>query len=183
VSHQSEMEDESAKLARSRTILLGSPIDDRVATEVIAKMLFLKNMDLQAPIQLVINSPGGSAVAGMAILDTMDKLDLPIRTHCLQFCGGSAATLLAHGTVGMRSASPDSGISLCRIYGGNSQEPANQINFERLVKAVISIMIKDTGQTQSQLECDMAAERYFTAREATAYGLIDRVLTPTVSAM
>lgn len=177
------MEDESAKLARSRTILLGSPIDDRVATEVIAKMLFLKSMDVRAPIQLLINSPGGSVLAGMAIIDTMENLDIPIRTHCLRFCFGGAATLLAHGTPGMRSASPESEISLCRIYAGNSQgRPADQINFERLVKAVISIMAKNTGQTQSQLECDMAAERHFTASEANAYGLIDRVLTPTVSA-
>jgi ATP-dependent Clp protease protease subunit len=173
-----DMVSESAKLARDRTIVVGLPISDEVATTVIAKMLFLQNHDKHSPILLVINSPGGSITATVAILNTIDDLRLPVRTHCLRFCGGTAATLLAHGTRGMRSASPDSEIGFSRSYVGDLKgRPAEQIeaNLKKTTELLVSFMARDSGQTRDRLESDMAREAVFFPEDARAYGLIDRI--------
>ncbi|HEY9172202.1 MAG TPA: ATP-dependent Clp protease proteolytic subunit [Verrucomicrobiae bacterium] len=178
------MENESANLARTRTILLGLPINDEVASQIIAKLLFLQNRDARAPIQLFVNSPGGSVTAGIAILKKMDELKLPIRTHCLRFCGGVATTVLAHGAKGMRTASPDSQISLSRVYGGNPKgrtQTQIDLEVERVTNALLTEMADDTGQTTDQLSKDMAEERFFAPDDAREYGLIDNVIAPSIS--
>jgi ATP-dependent Clp protease protease subunit len=178
------MEDESAKLARTRTILLGLPINDEVASHVTAKLLFLQSRDDRAPIQLLVNSPGGSVTAGIAILKTMDELKLPIRTHCLRFCGGVATTVLAHGARGMRTASPDSEISLSKVYVGNPKGRAQDqidLEVERMTNALLKDMADATGQTTDQLSKDMAEERFFAPDGAREYGLIDNVVAPSIS--
>jgi len=177
------MQDVSAQLAKSRTILLGLPINDQSSTEVVAKMLFLKSINPHLAIQLILNSPGGSVTAGLAVLETMNQLRLPIHTHCLGFCGGMAAMILAHGTPGMRSASPEARIALCRTYVGNtSGTTPDQINcqIEKMTQTLVLTMARDTGLAVSQVRSDMESERNFTACEAAAYGIIDRVAAPTI---
>jgi ATP-dependent Clp protease protease subunit len=178
------MEEESAKLARTRTILLGLPINDEVASQVIAKLLFLQSRDARTPIQLFINSPGGTVTAGIAILKTMDDLNLQVQTHCLRICGGVATTVLAHGAKGMRTASPESQILLSKVYVGSSQGRTLEqieLQIERATNALLKHMANDTGQSTDRLSKDMLEERFFSPDDAQEYGLIDNVAAPTIS--
>src|SRR5947209_5309549 len=92
------MTDASAdKLLEKRIILINGPIEDKGATEVIARLLYLNHLDNKAPVRLLVNSPGGSFAAGMAILDTMDDIGPPIFTCCTGNASGMALAVVAHG--------------------------------------------------------------------------------------
>ena len=169
-----------SRLLKDRIIFIGTGIDDHVANAVIAQMLFLQMQDPKKDIHIYINSPGGSVTAGLAIYDTMQFLTCEVNTYCIGICASMGAVLLTAGTKGKRFCLPNSHVMIHQVSGG-AQGTASDV--ERTVKFMYGlkgrlnkILSHHTGKTEKQVEKDADRDNYMSAEEATAYGLVDKVL-------
>ena len=169
-----------SRLLMDRIIFLGTPINDDVANIVIAQLLFLEADNPERDINLYINSPGGSVSAGMAIYDTMQFLNAPIRTICMGMAASMGAFLLAAGSTGKRSALPHARIMIHQPSGG-AQGTAADIEIQAreilyLRSKMNELMAKHTGRSVEQIERDVDRDRFMSAEEAKDYGIIDNVI-------
>ncbi|RMF09897.1 MAG: ATP-dependent Clp endopeptidase proteolytic subunit ClpP [Candidatus Neomarinimicrobiota bacterium] len=169
-----------SRLLKERIVFLGSPIDDNVASLVIAQLLFLAAEDPEKDIHLYVNSPGGYVTAGLAIYDTMNYIEPDVATICIGQASSMAALLLAAGQKGKRSALPHSRIMIHQPLGG-AEGQASDIKIQadeilRLRETLNSILSKATGQTMKRIERDTDRNYFMSADEAKKYGLIDTVL-------
>ena len=170
-----------SRLLMDRIVFLGTPINDDVANIVIAQLLFLDADNPERDVNLYINSPGGSVSAGMAIYDTMQFMNSPIRTICMGMAASMGAFLLAAGSTGKRSALPHARIMIHQPSGG-AQGTASDIEIQAkeilyLRDKLNGLYAKHTGRPVEQIERDMDRDRYMSAEEAKEYGLIDNVIT------
>jgi ATP-dependent Clp protease protease subunit len=170
-----------SRLLMDRIIFLGTPINDDVANVVIAQLLFLEADNPERDIHIYINSPGGSVSAGMAIYDTMQFLKSPVNTNCMGLAASMGAFLLAAGRPGKRSALPHSRVMIHQPSGG-TQGTASDIEIQAreilyLRSKMNELMAKHTGRPVEQIERDMDRDRFMSAEEAKAYGLIDNVIS------
>jgi len=157
--------------------LLRGQIDDQTANEVIAKFLFLRHLDRTAPVTLLIDSPGGSVVAGLAIADTMDHVaPLPVHTHCFGEAHSMAALLLAHGTPGQRTTVPTAELSISMPWSpGDEESEVARAEVARLAEVLIGFAARGSGKLVQEVRADCEASRRFSAQQAVDYGLADRV--------
>ena len=170
-----------SRLLMDRIIFLGTPINDDVANVVIAQLLFLEADNPERDIHVYINSPGGSVSAGMAIYDTMQFLKSPVNTNCMGLAASMGSFLLAAGRPGKRSALPHSRIMIHQPSGG-TQGTAADIEIQAreilyLRGKMNELMSKHTGRPVEQIERDMDRDRFMSADEAKAYGIIDNVIS------
>ena len=170
-----------SRLLKERIIFLGTPVEDTMASLVIAQLLFLEAEDSEKDIYLYINSPGGIITSGMGIYDTMQYIKPDVATICLGQAASMGAFLLAGGAKGKRSALPNSRIMIHQPMGG-AEGQATDIKIQaeeivRIKKQLNTILSKNTGQTIKKIEADTDRDNYLSASEAKAYGLIDTVLT------
>jgi ATP-dependent Clp protease protease subunit len=172
-----------SRLLMDRIVFLGAPINDDVASIIIAQLLFLDADNPDKDIHLYINSPGGIVPSGMAIYDTMQHLRAPVATICMGMAASMGAFLLAAGAKGKRSALPHSRILIHQPSGGAQGTAAD---IEIMAREIIylrtkmnQLMALHTGQTVETIEKDVDRDRYMSAEEAKVYGIIDAVLTPT----
>ena len=159
-----------------------APINDDVSNIIIAQLLFLEADNPDKDIYLYLNSPGGVVSAGMAIYDTMQHLRAPVNTICMGMAASMGSFLLAAGTKGKRSALPHSRIMIHQPSGG-AQGTAADIEIQAreilyLRSKMNSLYALHTGQPIETIERDMDRDRFMSADEAKAYGLIDSVFTP-----
>lgn len=169
-----------SRLARERIIFIGQQIDDELANEVIAIMLYLDSEDAGKDIILYINSPGGSVTSGMAIYDTMQHIKSDVVTICVGLAASMGSFLLAAGAKGKRLALPHSRIMIHQPSGGTRGQ-ATDIEIEakeilRIRHQLNQIYADNTGQTIEKIEKDMDRDFFLSAAEAQEYGLIDRVI-------
>ena len=185
--------DPYTKLFEDRIIFLGTPISDDVANAVMAQLLCLQSMDAERQIDIYINSPGGSFTALTAIYDTMRYIKPDIQTTCLGQAASAAAVLLAAGTKGKRLALPNSRILIHQpaisenTYGQSSDLEIQAKEILRIRSSMEHMIAENTGQTVEQVSHDVERDKYLTADEAVAYGLIDEILpslkgVPSISA-
>ena len=170
-----------SRLLKERIIFLGTPIEDTMASLVIAQLLFLEAEDSEKDIYLYINSPGGIITSGMGIYDTMQYIKPDVATICLGQAASMGAFLLAGGAKGKRSALPNSRIMIHQPMGG-AEGQATDIKIQaeeivRIKKQLNTILSKNTGQTIKKIEADTDRDNYLSASEAKSYGLIDTILT------
>ena len=170
-----------SRLLKERIIFLGTPVEDTMASLVIAQLLFLEAEDSEKDIYLYINSPGGIISSGMGIYDTMQYIKPDVATICLGQAASMGAFLLAGGAKGKRSALPNSRIMIHQPMGG-AEGQATDIKIQaeeiiRIKKQLNTILSKNTGQTIKKIETDTDRDNYLSAREAKDYGLIDTILT------
>ncbi len=168
------------RLYRERIIFLGRDVDDEIANQIIAVMLYLDSEDPGKDIVLYINSPGGMVTSGMAIYDTMQHIKSDVVTICVGLAASMGSFLLAAGTKGKRLALPHSRIMIHQPSGGTRGQ-ATDIEIEareilRIRNQLNSIYAKNTGQPLEKIEKDMDRDFFMSAEEAKAYGLIDRVI-------
>ena len=169
-----------SRLLRERIVFIGLPIDDTMASIVIAQLLFLQGEDPIEPISVYINSPGGSVSAGLAIYDTMRYISPEVHTWCVGTAASMAAILLAAGEQGHRYALPHSKMLIHQPWSqgisGQATDVAIQaeeiINTRRMLN---DILAEHTGQALSTIERDTERDFYMTSVAAKEYGLIDRV--------
>ena len=170
-----------SRLLKERIIFLGTPVEDTMASLVIAQLLFLEAEDSEKDIYLYINSPGGIITSGMGIYDTMQYIKPDVATICLGQAASMGAFLLAGGAKGKRSALPNSRIMIHQPMGG-AEGQATDIKIQaeeivRIKKQLNTILSKNTGQTIKKIEADTDRDNYLSASEAKSYGLIDTILT------
>jgi ATP-dependent Clp protease protease subunit len=170
-----------SRLLKERIVFLGTPIDDSMASLIIAQLLFLEAEDSEKDIYLYINSPGGIITSGLGIYDTMQYIKPDVSTICLGQAASMGAFLLAGGAKGKRSALPNSRIMIHQPMGGTEGQATDiKIQAEeilRMKKQLNTILAKNTGQTLKKIETDTDRDNYLTSREAKKYGLIDSILT------
>ena len=169
-----------SRLLKERIVFLGTPINDSMASLIIAQLLFLEAEDTEKDINLYINSPGGVITSGMGIYDTMQYIKPDVATICLGQAASMGAFLLAGGAKGKRSALPNSRIMIHQPMGG-AEGQATDIEIQaeeilRMKKQLNSILAKNSGQTLKKIEADTDRDNYLTSKEAKAYGLIDSIL-------
>jgi len=169
-----------SRLLRERIVFLGTPIDDSVASLVIAQLLFLEAENSDKDIFLYINSPGGYVSAGLGIYDTMNYIKPSVATICMGQASSMAAILLAGGAAGKRSALPNSRVMLHQPLGG-AEGQASDIKIHadeilRLRARLNSILAKSTKQTLRKIEKDTDRNFFMNAEEAKKYGIIDTLL-------
>jgi ATP-dependent Clp protease protease subunit len=169
-----------SRLLRDRIIILGSQVNDDVANALVAQLLFLQFEDDKADIHMYINSPGGSITAGMAIYDTMQYISCDVATYCVGQAASMGAILLTAGAPGKRSALPNSRIMIHQPLAGAEGTAAElEIHAKEVLRIrhrMNEILLKHTGQTLTQIEKDTDRDKFMTADDAKAYGLIDKVL-------
>lgn len=168
------------RLARERIIFLGRDINDEVANQIIAIMLYLDSEDPGKDISLYINSPGGVVTSGLAIYDTMQHIKSDVVTICVGLAASMGSFLLAAGTKGKRLALPHSRIMIHQPSGGTRGQ-ATDIEIEakeilRIRNQLNGIYAQNTGQSIEKIEKDMDRDFFMSAQEAKEYGLIDKVI-------
>lgn len=169
------------RLSLERIIFLSQDVDDNIANQIVAIMLYLDSEDPTKPIQLYINSPGGSVTAGMAIYDTMQHIKSEVITICVGLAASMGAFLLAAGSKGKRVALPHARIMIHQPLGGTGRQQATDIEIEAReilrIRHQLNQMLSDrTGQPLEKIEKDTDRDYFMSAQEAKEYGLIDRVI-------
>ncbi|MCA9936585.1 MAG: ATP-dependent Clp protease proteolytic subunit [Anaerolineales bacterium] len=170
-------------LFKNRIIVLGFPIDDMVASAIVAQMLYLESDDPEKPIRMYISCPGGQVYAGMAIYDTMQQIHCPVSTVAVGYTASFGTVLLAAGTQGMRYALPNSTIHMHQPLGG-ARGQASDIAIQaqeilRLRTSLNQILSHHTGKPVEQIAKDTDRDIYMSAQQAQEYGLVDEVLAST----
>tara|TARA_Y100001970_G_C14192725_1_gene836302 strand:- start:1450 stop:2070 length:621 start_codon:yes stop_codon:yes gene_type:complete len=170
-----------SRLLKERIVFLGTPIDDSIASLIIAQLLFLEAEDPEKDIYLYINSPGGIITSGLGIYDTMQYVKPDISTICLGQAASMGAFLLSGGAKGKRSALPNSRIMIHQPLGG-AEGQATDIKIQadeilRMKKQLNKILAKNTGQTLRKIELDTDRNNFMNSEEAKSYGIIDSILT------
>jgi ATP-dependent Clp protease protease subunit len=169
-----------SRLLVDRIVFLGTPVDDTVSNVIIAQLLFLQMTDPKKDIHLYINSPGGSVTAGLAIYDTMQFLTCDVNTYCIGQAASMGAVLLSAGTKGKRYALPNARIMIHQPWGG-VQGQATDISIQaqeilRLKDRINEILAKHCGKTMETVGKDTDRDRFMSAEDAKAYGLVDEVV-------
>ena len=168
-----------SRLLKDRIIFIGDAVEDNMANLIIAQLLFLESEDPERDSFLYINSPGGVVTSGLAIYDTMQYLRHPINTVCVGQAASMGAVLLAAGAKGKRYALPNSRIMIHQGSGGfrgNTPDVLIQVKeLETLVDKLTRILSHHTGQPVERIRRDSERDRFMSAEEAKAYGIIDEV--------
>ncbi len=167
-------------LLENRVIFLVGEINFNSATRVIMQMLHLQNLKKDMPINLYINSPGGSVDDTLAIYDTMQYLNCPVATYCIGRAQSGGAIVLAAGAEGKRFILPHAKVMIHQPYGGVTGQTTDVlIQAEEILRSkrqINELLAKHTGKTADEVEADSERDRYFNAEEALAYGLVDEVV-------
>jgi len=169
-----------SRLLLDRIIFLGTEVNDVIANLLVAQMFFLEASDPDKPIQLYINSPGGSISSGMGIYDVMQFVKCDVSTYCIGMAASMGALLLAAGAKGQRFSLPNSRIMIHQPHGGahgqasDIEIQAKEISF--LKDRMAEIMARHTGKSLDQIMNDTERDNYMSAKQAVEYGLIDKVV-------
>lgn len=174
-----------SRLLKERIVFIGTPIDDTIASLVIAQLIFLESEDPEKDINLYINSPGGSVSSGLAIYDTMQYIRPDVATICIGLAASMGAVLLAGGAKGKRSGLPNSRIMIHQPWGG-VQGTASDISIQaeeilRTKKRLNEILAAHSGQPLAVIEKATDRDNYMSSEEAKNYGLIDAVYVKKVN--
>ncbi|HUU31318.1 MAG TPA: ATP-dependent Clp protease proteolytic subunit [Phycisphaerae bacterium] len=167
-------------LLENRIVFLEGVIDDTMANNVVMKLLYLQSEKRKQEISLYVNSPGGYVSSTLAIYDTIQFLDAPVATYAIGLAASGAALLLAGGTKGKRFSLPHAKVMLHQPAGEVGGQAADiEIAAREVLRdkeTLIQIFAKHTGQEPEKIRRETERDRYFTAEEAKAYGLVDEVL-------
>jgi|TARA_B100000902_G_C26850532_1_gene687988 ATP-dependent Clp protease protease subunit len=170
-----------SQLLRNRIVMLWDTVDDEIAKEITAQLLYLEGEDSDKDIWLYINSPGGSVTAGMAIYDTMQLIKPDVATLSLGLAASMGQFLLGAGASGKRYSLKHARIMMHQPLGGIQGQASDiAIQAEQLSyikKLMAELIAEHTGQTVEQVRTDSDRDRWFTAEEAKEYGIVDHVIT------
>ena len=169
-----------SRLLKERIIFLGTPIDDNIASLIIAQLLFLEADDSEKDIYLYINSPGGIITSGMGIYDTMNYIKPDVATICMGQAASMGAFLLAGGAKGKRSALPNSRIMIHQPLGGATGQASDiKIQADEIVhlkKKMSGILSHHTGKPVNSIMKDIDRDFFLSPEDAKEYGLVDEVV-------
>jgi ATP-dependent Clp protease protease subunit len=168
------------RLLKNRVVMLGTDVNDDIANQICAQLLYLEGEDSSADIWLYINSPGGSVTAGMAIYDTMQFVGCDVATVCMGMAASMGQFLLTAGAPGKRYTLPKARIMMHQPLAGlRGQATDIAIQAEQLAytkRRMAELTSHHSGQPLDKIQADSERDRWFTADEAKAYGLVDKVI-------
>ena len=168
---------------KTRTIFLYGPINAATAYDVGCRLKYLDYLDSTKPITIEINSPGGEVSSGLAIIDTINCIESPVKIVVCGMAASMAALITASGSKGMRYALPHSTIMIHQPLGGLQHSQASDIeiyakNILQIKKTLNGILAEACGKHPEDVEEDTDRDYYMTAEEAKKYGLIDEIVQP-----
>ncbi len=168
-----------SRMLKERIIFLTGPFEDGMATLICAQLLFLESENPKKEIAMYINSPGGQVTSALAIYDTMQYIKSPVSTVCMGMAASAGSLILQAGEKGQRISLPNSKIMVHQPSGGaRGMATDMEIQLEDMLKTkrlLNEIYVKHTGQTYETIERTLDRDKYMTAEEAKAFGLIDHV--------
>jgi ATP-dependent Clp protease, protease subunit len=171
-----------SRLLRERIVFLGTEVDEHIANLITAQLLFLEADDPEKDISLYVNSPGGSAYAGMAIYDTIQFVKPDVRTICVGMAMSAAAMILCGGSPGKRSALPNAKMMIHQGSAGFRGAPSDIDIHAREVlsttRRMAEIIAHHSRRDVEQVMVDIDRDKFMTPSEAVDYGLIDDVIAP-----
>jgi len=176
------MTDLFSRMLKDRVVFLTGGIDDMLSNLVVSQLLFLENENPEAPIQLFINSPGGSVTSGLAIFDTMNFIKPAVHTFCMGQAASMGAFLLGAGEPGHRYILPSARVMIHQplISGGLSGQATDiEIHAREIIKMreqLERVIAQYTGKTLEQVHLDCERDRYMSAQEAVEYGMVDQIV-------
>ncbi len=175
--------DQGEFFTQTRTVFLYGEINSAVAYDVGCRLKVLDYLDSEKPITLEINSPGGEVSSGLAIIDTMNCIESPVKVVVCGMAASMAALIAASGTKGMRYALPHSTIMIHQPLGGFGISQASDIeiyakNILQTKKILSGILAEACGKSIEEVETDTDRDYYMSADEAKKYGLIDEIVVP-----
>ncbi len=174
-----------SRLLKDRIIMLTGEVNDAVASTIVAQLLFLEAQDPDKDIYFYINSPGGVITSGLSMFDTMNYIKPDVVTICIGQAASMGAFLLSSGARGKRYSLPNSRIMIHQPSGGaQGQSTDIQIQakeIQRLKDVLNEILAKQTGKTVKRVEKDTERDNFMSASEALEYGLIDKILTKSLT--
>jgi ATP-dependent Clp protease protease subunit len=169
-----------SRLLNDRIIFLGTPLDDQIANLIVAQLIHLESEDPDREVSIYINSPGGSAYAGLAIYDTIQYVKCDVQTICIGIAMAMGALLLAAGAEGKRMALPNAKILIHQVSSGfEGQATDIEIQAREVIstkRRLETIIAQHTGQPVEKVSKDMERDYFLSAKEAKEYGIIDRVV-------
>jgi ATP-dependent Clp protease protease subunit len=169
-----------SRLLRERIVFLGTEVEEQSANLIIAQLVFLEAEDPDAPIRLYVNSPGGSAYAGMAIYDAMQYVKPDVETYCVGIAMSAGALILAGGAPGKRYVLPNSKVMIHQGSGGFRGTPADiQIAAKEilaLTRRYAELIAKHASRDVDEVMRDIDRDRFLEPADAVEYGLADKVL-------
>ena len=166
-------------MLENRVIFLIGEINQASAARVMMQMLYLEDQKRGQQINLYINSPGGAVDDTLAMYDTMQFISSDVATYCIGRAYSGAAVLLCAGVTGKRHILPHAKVMIHQPYGGITGQTTDiQIQAEQIISAketLNKIIAAHTGQPFDTVAADGERDKYFSANEAKAYGLVDEV--------
>jgi ATP-dependent Clp protease protease subunit len=169
-----------SRLLRERIVFLGQEVNDDIANSIAAQLLHLDADDPERDIWLYVNSPGGSAYAGMAIYDAMQYVKADVATVCLGMGMSAAAMILCGGAAGKRYALPNAKVMIHQGSAGFRGTPSDiQIAAREVLSTtqrMAEIIARHSGQDVEQVLKDIDRDRFMTPQEAVEYGLVDAIM-------
>ena len=173
-----------SRLLRERIIFLTGPVEDGMASVIIAQLLFLEAENPKKEISLYINSPGGVVTAGLAIYDTMQFIRPKVSTLCVGQAASMGSLLLCAGEAGMRYALPNARVMVHQPSGGFQGQASDILrhaeDITKIKRRLNEIYVKHTGKDYDTIERTLDRDHFMTADEAQAFGIIDKVETVRV---
>ena len=168
-----------SRLLRDRIVFLNGEVNDDVAEMLCAQLLFLEAENPEKPIHLYINSPGGVITSGLAIYDTMQYIRAPVHTLCMGTARSMGSFLLMAGEPGHRMALPNASLHVHQPLGGFQGQASDILihaeEMKRTKDTVIRLYAKHCGLSYEEVERVLDRDRFMTADEAAAWGVIERV--------
>lgn len=170
-----------SRLLKDRIVMLDSDVNEHSASLIVAQLLFLESEDPDKDILFYINSPGGSVISGLSILDTMQFIKCDVSTVVMGQAASMGSLLASSGTKGKRLILPRARHLIHQPLGGAQGQASDmeiQVNeILRMKKQLIEIYVATTGKSYEQLERDMDRDNIMTAEESIVYGLADRIIS------
>jgi len=169
-----------SRLLRERVIFLTGPVEDNMASLVVAQLLFLESENPKKEISIYINSPGGIVTSGLAIYDTIQFIRPAVSTLCVGQAASMGPLLLAAGAPGMRFALPNARIMLHQPSGGYQGQVTDILiharEVESLKRRLNEIYEKHTGKDYKTIEEALERDNFMTAEVAKSFGIVDQVM-------
>ncbi|MDF1767303.1 ATP-dependent Clp protease proteolytic subunit [Maricaulis sp.] len=169
-----------SRLLKERIIFITGPIEDHMASLIIAQLLFLESENPKKEISMYINSPGGVVSAGLGIYDTMQYIRSPVSTMCLGMAASMGSLLLTAGEKDMRFAAPNARIMVHQPSGGfrgqASDIERHAADIQKIKRRLNEIYVHHTGRKYDEIESALDRDNFMSAEEGLEFGLIDKVI-------
>jgi ATP-dependent Clp protease protease subunit len=169
-----------SRLLRERIIFLTGPVEDHMATVIVAQLLFLEAENPKKEISMYINSPGGVVTAGLSIYDTMQFIRPKVSTLCIGQAASMGSLLLTAGEAGMRYALPNARIMVHQPSGGFQGQASDIMRHAEdimlMKRRLNEIYVRHTGKDYDTIETTLDRDHFMTAEESRIFGIVDQVI-------